>query len=305
MVLWSLMAWPRQIFQQFFAGASNFTITGGQFNAIAGNYVVNNGTGLDKAEEMYIGQRQVERMMLEVQRKVIAECHIPCQVGYGPGNGVVIIDAFGRELVLPPTIVALYSDAHVIVSNHFRGKLGEERVAQFKYCIVTKRHGVVVGPHNWARALEKGEIFVMCMLIEEEWVESLKEACPKCGKTSLGTMKDGGFLVCRRCEKHFTHTNRPEWTTWAPMTTNVDSFKHFLEITGIVPFLLQTAFEVCDYVTPSELCKATADLLVALLFREVTTNGSAVLLSSLKYVTPSELCKATADLLVALLFRNE
>lgn len=52
-----------QVLQHCFAGASNFTISGGQFNAIAGNYIVDNRTvyyGLDRAEGTFLVRQREE-----------------------------------------------------------------------------------------------------------------------------------------------------------------------------------------------------------------------------------------------------
>lgn len=143
----------------------------------------------------------------------MSERTISHRIGYHRGNGVTIVDAFGREMNLLPSIVASYSvssdfsldkadlklhqDVHRILGMHFRGKIGEERVAEGRYCLVRERDATIVQPNEWESATEAGEALVMCMLIERvvAGLDSANKACPKCGRTRLGMMKEGAFLI--------------------------------------------------------------------------------------------------------------
>jgi hypothetical protein len=132
-------------------------------------------------------------------------------VGYTRENGVRIVDALGDELVLPPSIMRQYSvtsvtvsrvcwliplkDVHELMLKHFWGKLGEERVVENRYCIVTERNGALVQPENWERILNSGEGLIMCMTVRQVLVEAVKDTCPQCGKTRLGTCQEGGWLI--------------------------------------------------------------------------------------------------------------
>ncbi|KAF4612587.1 hypothetical protein D9613_012689 [Agrocybe pediades] len=182
------LAGPTQVNQSFFAGASNILVSGGQFINVAGDYVVH---------REHLDPAQVQRILLQLLatsdlvRRSIAQI-----VGYSHENGgVTIIDALGEKLVFPPSIMALFSDAHDNLSKHFRGKVGEDRVHSERYCLVKQGDGLRVNEDDWNTVVQAGEVLVMCMLIKKVWVESRKQTCPKCGDTRLGTQRDGGFYV--------------------------------------------------------------------------------------------------------------
>ena len=81
-------------------------------------------------------------------------------------------------------------DVHDFMLKHFRGKIGEERVAEHRYCVVTARYGTLVNPDNWDQVLRSGEGLIMCMVVERVWVGTIQNICPQCGKTRLGTYHD-------------------------------------------------------------------------------------------------------------------
>lgn len=78
---------------------------------------------------------------------------------------------------------------------HFRGVVGEKRVAQGSYCLVLASDGSLVKPGDWNSVLERREVMIMCMVIERAWVEEVRETCPQCGRTELGGRRDGGWIV--------------------------------------------------------------------------------------------------------------
>lgn len=82
-----------------------------------------------------------------------------------------------------------------MMTLHFRGVIGERRVAQRNYCLVLERDGSLVQPADWDGVLERREVMIMCMVIERAWVEEVKETCPQCGRTELMTYRDGGWMV--------------------------------------------------------------------------------------------------------------
>ncbi|KAF9552753.1 hypothetical protein CPC08DRAFT_768058 [Agrocybe pediades] len=175
-----------QVNQSFFAGASNITISGGQFLAVAGNYV---------RQVVNLDPAHVQRILLQLLETDLVRRSIAQIVGWSDKNGVTVIDALGEKLVFPPTIMALFSDAHNNLSMHFRGKLGEDRVQSGRYCLVKQGDGMRVNEDHWNTVVQAGEVLVMCMLIEKVWVESREQTCPRCGDTRLGTQRDGGFYV--------------------------------------------------------------------------------------------------------------
>ena len=80
--------------------------------------------------------------------------------------------------------------------KHFRnGKIGEERVAEHRYCVVSARYGTLVNPNNWDQVLGSGEGLIMCMKVERVWVRSVKNTCPQCGKTRLGISRESDGWV--------------------------------------------------------------------------------------------------------------
>ena len=78
---------------------------------------------------------------------------------------------------------------------HFRGKVGEERVIEKRYCIAQSKNGTLVEAQGWESVATGGEALIMSMVVKREWVEDLAKTCPKCGKTELGTYLDQGWRV--------------------------------------------------------------------------------------------------------------
>ncbi|KAF6745272.1 hypothetical protein DFP72DRAFT_1091646 [Ephemerocybe angulata] len=132
-----------QLSQQFFAGASNFSVSGGQFNAIGGDYIVNS---------IYLDQ--VEHLLAQLRRAEFALRSIPQHVGYTSANGVTIIDALDERIVLPHSLVAEYEDVHEFLLKHFRGVIGENLVAEEEYCLARQHDGRWVKPQEWPQVLE-------------------------------------------------------------------------------------------------------------------------------------------------------
>ncbi|KAF4612483.1 hypothetical protein D9613_012978 [Agrocybe pediades] len=212
-----------QVNQSFFAGASNIIISGGQFNNVGGDLVIHP-ENWDRAEVEHMLQQLLK---IHLEQRSIADGNI----GYSHDNGgVTIIDALGEKLVFPPTIMALFSDAHDNLSKHFRGKLGEDRVHSGRYCLVKQGDGMRVDERDWNTVVQAGEVLVMCMLIEKVWVESRKQTCPKCGDTRLGTQRDGGFYVCRRCRKRFTFERAPHEKRWQPPSEDDNMVATFVNV---------------------------------------------------------------------------
>ncbi|TEB31978.1 hypothetical protein FA13DRAFT_317731 [Coprinellus micaceus] len=171
-------AGPAQVIQHFFANASNITI-GRDFNS----YVVGS-----------TDDRQVQ-LLVQLLQANLAQHGISQPVGYTRENGVRIVDALGAELILPPSIMRQYSDVHELMLKHFHGKIGEERVVESRYCIVTEHDGTLVQPGNWDRILNSGEELIMCMTVRKVLSSSGEERCPQCGRTRLGTYQDGVWLI--------------------------------------------------------------------------------------------------------------
>ncbi|KAF4623913.1 hypothetical protein D9613_001274 [Agrocybe pediades] len=187
---------PTQVNQSFFPGASNIIVSGGHFFNVAGDYV-DRREHLDPADVIRsLDPAHVEPILLQLlATSDLVRRSIAHTVGYSHENGVTIIDAFGEKLVFPPTIMALFSDAHDNLSKHFRGKLGEDCVHSGRYCLVKPGDGMRVNEDDWNTVVQAGEVLVMCILIEKVWVKGRKQTCPKCGDTRLGTQRDGGFYV--------------------------------------------------------------------------------------------------------------
>ncbi|KAF4612592.1 hypothetical protein D9613_012713 [Agrocybe pediades] len=231
-----------QVNQSFFAGASNITISGGQFLAVAGNYVrqvVNLDPAHDTTLTMAMHNRgpTVQRILLQLLETDLVRRSIAQIVGWSDKNGVTVIDALGEKLVFPPTIMALFSDAHNNLSMHFRGKLGEDRVQSGRYCLVKQGDGMRVNEDDWNTVVQAGEVLVMCMLIEKVWVESRKQTCPRCGDTRLGTQRDGGFYVCRRCGKRFTFERAPSAKRLQPPSEDDNTVATFANDDDVVTLL--------------------------------------------------------------------
>ncbi|KAF9544807.1 hypothetical protein CPC08DRAFT_730222, partial [Agrocybe pediades] len=207
----------------FFPGASNIIISGGQFIAVAGDNV-------DRHE--HLDPAHVEHMLLQLRRTDCVQRSIADgNVGYSHENGgVTIIDALGEKLVFPPMIMARFSDAHDNLLKHFRWKVGEDRVNSRRYCLVKQGDGMRVDEDDWNTVVQAGEVLVMCMLIEKVWVESRKQTCPKCGDTRLGTQRDRGFYVCRRCCKRFTIGTAPKARRIRPPSEDDNTVATFVNV---------------------------------------------------------------------------
>ncbi|TEB30975.1 hypothetical protein FA13DRAFT_473696 [Coprinellus micaceus] len=164
-----------QAIQHFFENASNITI--------GRDFLVN------------IASSANDQLLFQLLQANLAQRGLSQPVGYTRENGVRIVDALGDELVLPPSIMRQYSDVHELMLKHFWGKLGEERVVENRYCIVTERNGALVQPENWERTLNSGEGLIMCMTVRQVLVEAVKDTCPQCGKTRLGTRREDGWLI--------------------------------------------------------------------------------------------------------------
>ena len=100
-------------------------------------------------------------------------------------------------------------DLHKTLTTYFRDRVGERHVAEGRYCIARAggaRGGTDVTPETWISIVGKHEHLVMAMLIEQMYERELREACPKCGKTKLGTYEDQGWRVwCVVCCMHIYH----------------------------------------------------------------------------------------------------
>ncbi|TEB30968.1 hypothetical protein FA13DRAFT_472139 [Coprinellus micaceus] len=208
------LAGPSQAVQHLFTNASNFSI--GQFNS----HIVSS-----------IDNQQIQ-LLVQLLQSNLAQRSLSQSVGYTRENGVRIVDALGGELILPPSIMRHYSDIHELMLKHFHGKLGEEHVVKNRYCIVTERDGTLVQPENWDRVLSSNEGLTMCMTVEKVLVTSVKDTCPQCGKTRLGTYRDGGWLICRRCEKRFKSSTNSTYKTGKPPIHDkeISSFRHIHKV---------------------------------------------------------------------------
>ncbi|KAF6752320.1 hypothetical protein DFP72DRAFT_1047354 [Ephemerocybe angulata] len=143
-------------------------------------------------------------------RRAVAEIRrsIPAIVRHSNENALVLTDALGETLTVPWSFVPTYEELNRLLVNHFRGKLGEKRVAEGRYCIGRAEgpdNGLVVKDKDWKSIRDQHEQLVMSMLIEQKWEWDSGEIrmCPKCGRTELGTYVDQGWRVCRRCRTRY------------------------------------------------------------------------------------------------------
>ncbi|KAF6745850.1 hypothetical protein DFP72DRAFT_642201 [Ephemerocybe angulata] len=182
---------PSQQAPQILCGSSNNSFGSLSITTVQGNMFMQN--------DDYVN---------EIRRVIAAEMRrsIPAMVRHSNENALVLTDALGETLTLPWSIVPTYEELRRLLVNHFRGKLGEQRVAAGRYCIGRvdeSEDGLVVNAEHWENLRnERGEL-VMSMVIEQKYDRDLKRMCPKCGKTELGTYVDQGWHVCRRCNTRF------------------------------------------------------------------------------------------------------
>ncbi|RXW14121.1 hypothetical protein EST38_g11730 [Candolleomyces aberdarensis] len=141
---------------QIFQDSNNITIGQMTVNNVAGNQIVYNNNWAEHQEAA-----ELLRTLQRFQRR------LPQAVGFSNANAVMITDALGETFTLPWSIVATYQDLHDALSKHFRGKVGEERVVEKRYC-VARLNGTLVDGRDWSDALV-GEELVMSMLVKREW----------------------------------------------------------------------------------------------------------------------------------------
>ncbi|KAF6757930.1 hypothetical protein DFP72DRAFT_209137 [Ephemerocybe angulata] len=179
----------RQYGPQILSHSSNFS---------TGAWTVNN-IGRDMVIHANVDYERIQRFFaLEIQK---IQRGPPAIVGYSMSNAMIITDALGETLTIPWSIVPVYEDLQHLLVNHFKGKLGEQRVLKRRYCI-GRAEGIddelVVKPSDWETIKNEGLALVMSMVIEQVAAKQFREMCPKCGKTERGTYVDGGWRVCLR-----------------------------------------------------------------------------------------------------------
>ncbi|KAJ2922236.1 hypothetical protein H1R20_g14869, partial [Candolleomyces eurysporus] len=170
---------------QILSNCNNFSVGNMTVNINNSPVVSNN----NSAE--YWEAAELLRTLQRLQRAM------PQAVGFSGANAVTITDALGETFTLPWSIVATYEDLHDILGKHFRGKVGEERVVEKRYCI-TRLNGKLVDAWNWSDVMLLGEELVMSMLVKRKGDKDftkIAKTCPKCGKTNLGTYLDQEWLV--------------------------------------------------------------------------------------------------------------
>ncbi|KAF6752299.1 hypothetical protein DFP72DRAFT_905661 [Ephemerocybe angulata] len=177
LTLFDAQAGPR-----FFCGSSNNTFSSVAITTVQGN-MIKHGIDYD-----------------ELRRAIAAEIRssIPAMVRHSNKSALVLTDALGETLTIPWSFVPTYEELKRLLVNHFRGKLGEQRVQEGRYCI-GRAEGpddkLVVNAGDWVRIRDESEQLVMSMLIEQELDRELHRMCPKCGRTELGTYVDQGWHV--------------------------------------------------------------------------------------------------------------
>ena len=81
---------------------------------------------------------------------------------------------------------------------HFKGKIGEDYVEQGDYSISSEDGKYLVQHDDWQSALRTGSVILMSMVIKKidlhQQREHQSQTCPRCYKTLLGVMTDGGWL---------------------------------------------------------------------------------------------------------------
>ncbi|KAF6758059.1 hypothetical protein DFP72DRAFT_211995 [Ephemerocybe angulata] len=189
----------RQYGPQILSHSSNFSTGAWTVNNIGGDMVIHD-----------VDYERIQRVIaVEIQR---IQRGLPAVVGHSMSNAMIITDALGETLTLPRSIVPAYEDLQRLLVNHFKGKLGEQRVSKGRYCI-GRAEGIddelVVKASDWETIKNEGRALVMSMVIEQVPAKRFREMCPKCGKTELGTYVDGGWRVCRRCYTRFILPGKP------------------------------------------------------------------------------------------------
>ncbi|KAF6742940.1 hypothetical protein DFP72DRAFT_153840 [Ephemerocybe angulata] len=182
---------PSQQAPQILCGSSNNSFGSLSITTVQGNMFMQNDDYLN-----------------EIRRAIAVEMrrNIPAMVRHSNENALVLTDALGETLTLPWSVVPTYEELRRLLVNHFRGRLGAQRVAEGRYCIgraEASDDGLVVNAEQWGRIREERGPLVMSMVIEQKYDKELKRMCPKCGRTELGTYVDQGWHVCRRCNTRF------------------------------------------------------------------------------------------------------
>lgn len=138
----------------------------------------------------------------------------PC-VGYDLGNAVILIDALGERKTLPMEFCLsqdvrqlhtsdhplMYDgqELHITLVRLFNGKIGQDHVERQDYSISTEDGNSMIAANNWGDFVKKGGVIVMSMIVKKvalrtEYSRRQRNACPRCYETSVGVMRDDGWL---------------------------------------------------------------------------------------------------------------
>ncbi|KAF8811589.1 hypothetical protein BYT27DRAFT_7089287 [Phlegmacium glaucopus] len=151
------------------------------------------------ADETRQSLASTKEELLAIQKR------LPRSIGYGDGNSVTVINAFGNPMTFPLEFCFSPDRLHDTLMSYFKGKCGERHVQGHKYSISTKDGNSLVQANNWGSVVKKGRVLVMSMILEklaQEW-EHQRNICPTCHVTDLGVIPDEGWFQCRRCERRF------------------------------------------------------------------------------------------------------
>ncbi|TFK16994.1 hypothetical protein FA15DRAFT_371475 [Coprinopsis marcescibilis] len=213
----------RQVAVQLFAGASNLSITGGTFNAIGRDMIVNYQNNPAETLSLLL---EAQRLMQELQR---VQATVPTGVRFGNANAVTITDALGETFTLPWNLIPSHEDMHDIIRRYFRGRIGEADVADQRYRLLPPDQPEVnvMNSWNYGRFVRPGSELVMSMRVRKP-LEGPRDLCPDCGQTDLGTYTSDGWTVCRRCNKRFKTTVSIVYIgkLGDPLPTHLPYFRH-------------------------------------------------------------------------------
>ncbi|KAH7305140.1 ankyrin repeat-containing domain protein [Rhexocercosporidium sp. MPI-PUGE-AT-0058] len=134
---------------------------------------------------------------------------IPRNLGYpweandSKADTVILLDAIGRNVTLPLTLLGSTKDLHDILVVMYRNIKGREKILRKEYTITDESSdGALIDDMNWNKSIEGG--MQLSLNIVFPALESFDDMrCPSCQEKSLGTTLPGKRRRCHKCQFTF------------------------------------------------------------------------------------------------------
>ncbi|TDL24238.1 hypothetical protein BD410DRAFT_896936 [Rickenella mellea] len=120
-------------------------------------------------------------------------------IGWTTRNGIKIIDALGRDIIVPPELVPTWDDMCSLLDLRFKSCAGSRLVESIGYSMIRHPlcqplHRVVPSRDAWADCLKSGSEMVMAI----RWNRPFNQHCVVCKSTDLNRKNDWEY-ACGFC----------------------------------------------------------------------------------------------------------